>query len=525
MNPDYYAQGGYYDPAQGGYDPNQPPPQYADQYGNQYDQTQQYYPGQESQFVDQGQFAQINEDDSSYTSGMQASGAFAVNGGTFGRTVTPIKGAGGLLQGNTTQNVAGLLGDGSSRFTAVAAFKDIPFLVFFALHMIGFFVVLILFTLKNVNAAFVLVPALNALRVALAPIIIVIFIGAMLWPTVMFFATRFLTTYFIYTSIALGLLALIGLVIPTLILKNLPLAIVSLIVFVYYVAYLIVQRDSISFSAGLLKLSANLNTLFVENVYTWLGLTFMYAVYVTLWSVAGFFVYVDFFNNVNVPVTTIAIAFLILSHYLVFQATSNSMFFVSNSLGCEWFFNYPNAMTSDYAMRPFKRSLTTSFGSMALIGLTDLFFTPLYAISSLFPLNKEGQFFGGSTQAISHMTMFASSYSEASKSVGDLFRQSNFILILRSDPSSVIMTFFPLVGGGLVALLIFIIANQGTGGAAPTQIIPFVAGAFISGYTATRISAQAFLGTVAAFHACWAENKEALQKSKPTAVCVLILLL
>jgi len=291
-------------------------------------------------------------------------------------------------------------------------------------------------------------------------------------------------------------------------------------------AYLV--RNRIPFSATILQICTETIRRFPAMVYVAYVSILVQGIWLLIWLVAASSVLNDLNNqNTNGSGQGAAVFFLLLSFYWTTQVIKNVVHVTVSGSFASWYFLYPNAMPQNPTIGALKRATWSSLGSVCLGSLIVAILKTIRAVIQmgrrsrnsfaracadclLSCLERAVAFFN--VYAFTHVAVYGSTYCEAANQTWALIKARGWTLLINDQLISPVL----MLGAILVGLFTAGIAMLVAYAAINAQYWGFWGFAgFLVGFAIALCAMEVVESCVASLFVCFAEDPEALSRTKP----------
>lgn len=288
-------------------------------------------------------------------------------------------------------------------------------------------------------------------------------------------------------------------------------------------------RHRIPFSATILAISTETINKFPAMLYISYSFIVVQAVWLIVWLVAASSI-LNSMNNGNSSGGNqgIVVFFLLLSFYWTTQVLKNIVHVTCSGSFASWYFLYPQAMPQNPTVAALKRASWTSLGSIALGSLIIAVLQTMRAMIRMGRNNRNGfvrccvlcvlkcledmiRFFN--IYAFTHVAVYGSTYCEAAKQTWGLIKGRGWDLLVNDQLISPVLAFGAILVGLLCAvvsvLLAYVAWDLEYWGA-------WAFAGFLIGLAVSLCAMEVVESCIATLFVCFAEDPEALARTKPT---------
>lgn len=413
------------------------------------------------------------------------------------------------------------------KFPQSPIYQDKWFSLFFGLHLIGFLIILItsyskpyLYSYDDYNNNYYYywdsrLIANYYLTIGVGFIIAVIFV--LVWTKIAAkYPVQLITFTFISYLVVTGVLAIIFFIFLSWVM-----GLIMLICTAFGVFFFIACRKRIPFTAALLKSAMDLISNYPTSLRMGYASMFVNLLWVFLWGAAFtriFFVYEGATLN-------FLIFYLVFSLYWVLNLMKNIVHTTISGLFASWYFMSGSVgMPRNPTLGAFKRSVTTSFGSIAFGSLLIAIISTLRYFANMLANSRnaivqiigiilnfilgimEGILGFFNIYAFTQVAIYGKNYCTAAKDTFDMFKSRLGDTIINDNFVSTLISFSAFLGGLLGGIIGVIVCYDRVFGA-------FI-GFFIA-FSFVLIALEVVYSGVVTIFVCYVMEPHILQQTKP----------
>jgi len=331
----------------------------------------------------------------------------------------------------------------------------------------------------------------------------------------------------LFSTVALMVVNLIGFVV----LKSVPGIIVMVILILFNLLYIYMVRSRIPFAAAMLETVVECIQLFPATVWVAIGSIFIQAIGLLIWVVGAASI-LHAMDNANTPDNTRSLVYFLLtiSVYWTTQVIKNVVHVTVSGTFATWYFMYPNNMPANPTLGALKRATWTSFGSICLGSLLVAIIKALRSAAE-----RAG---GGSRQSIgqailiclvsmferlveyfnvyafTQVAIYGKPYCEAASDTWKLIKARGLDIIINDNLIGSVLVFgalaVGLANGAFGLALSYFVFNY------KNSYVFFGFIGLLVGFLMALCAMEVVDSCVASCFVCYAEDPEALQRTKPT---------
>eukprot|EP00823_Brevimastigomonas_motovehiculus_P006383 TRINITY_DN5289_c0_g1_i1.p1 TRINITY_DN5289_c0_g1~~TRINITY_DN5289_c0_g1_i1.p1 ORF type:complete len:470 (+),score=73.21 TRINITY_DN5289_c0_g1_i1:48-1457(+) len=308
-----------------------------------------------------------------------------------------------------------------------------------------------------------------------------------------------------------------------------PPAIICFVLAVIHIIYILVIRSRIPFAATMLTLVTECIQLFPATIWVAIASMFVQAIAAVIWVLGVFAIYNNMDSTDQSGGMRGIVGFLLLvSFFWTSNVVKNVVHTTVGGTFASWYYLYPSdAMPASPVWSSFKRSVTTSFGSICLGSLiiavvkalrvmaengrkTRNNFVRCCIVCVLRCLDSLIEYFN--QYAFAEVAIYGQSYCDSAKAAWNLLKTRGFDMLINDNIIGGVLVFgallIAIIDGALSIVLskhVFDVSNYGVWAGAAFMI------ALVLGIVAMEVVESC----VVCCFVCYAEDPEALQRTKP----------
>jgi len=312
------------------------------------------------------------------------------------------------------------------------------------------------------------------------------------------------------------------------VLGNMVMVIIGAILALINALYAYCVRSRIPFASALLGISSSITSSYGGTIFISVMVIVFDSLWVVLWGSMVYAYTVVFGDDING-----AVLFLMLvSFYWGFQVNQNISHTTSCGVAATWYFS----TEIDYNPTPkaFKRTMTTSFGSVALGSLMVAVIQAMKAMVQSMRNNKNGlivclamcllnclerlaEWFN--TYAYAHCAIYGTSFISSAKMTLNLFKNRGFTALINDDLTGMVLFAGAMIGGVVTAITgggIGYVFYRDESDTVKVTVLPVMAATgFFIGLMLTMTTLYVVRSSVVALFVCFAEEPAALHDNRP----------
>merc|ERR1712242_236785 len=288
-------------------------------------------------------------------------------------------------------------------------------------------------------------------------------------------------------------------------------------------------RARIPFASALLSISSSITSAYGGTVFISVAVIVFNSLWVILWGSMVYAYTIVFGDDINGAVTFL----MLVSFYWGGQVNQNISHCTSCGVAATWYFS----TEIDYNPTPkaFKRTMTTSFGSVALGSLMVAVIQAMKAMVNSARNNKNGlivclvmcllnclerlvEYFN--TYAYAHCAIYGTSFMNSAKMTWTLFKTRGFTALINDDLTGMVLFAGAMIGGVVTAGCGGAVGYAFYGGNDDESVAYGIPAAlastgFLIGLILTMTTLYVVRSSVVALFVCFAEEPAALSENRP----------
>lgn len=306
----------------------------------------------------------------------------------------------------------------------------------------------------------------------------------------------------------------------------LPLVIIGLLLALLNALYAFCVRSRIPFASALLAISSSITSSYGGTVFISVAVIVFDALWVFLWGSMVYAYIIVFGEDIN----SVMLFLMLVSFYWGFQVNTNISHCTSCGVAATWFFS--TAIDYNPTPRAFKRTMTTSFGSVALGSLMVAVIQAMKAMVNSARNNNNGlvrclvlclldclerlvEYFN--TYAYAHCAIYGTSFVASAKMTWNLFKSRGVMAIINDDLTGMVLFAGAMIGGVVTAAVGFGIGYAFYSDSDDGLLLAayLAATGLLIGMILTMTTLYVVRSSVVALFVCFAEEPAAMQQNRP----------